>query len=119
MSPALSVNITSLREIPSSGALAPRGSLQHRPQQPLRQRPVTTTELPVHAAASCDRACLQSRAGDSRGVLQVPELRRDEMTLPTPDRVELKASRAGDDPTGSEWLAAVVAARFHRSFLLP
>ena len=102
MSAARAVNITGPAQIASSGALAGRGSLQDRPQQPLHQRPVATAELTVHTAHSYDRACLQSRAGDSQGILQVPELRRDAMALHTPDRVELKASRAGNDPIGSE-----------------
>jgi hypothetical protein len=102
MSAALAVNITGLSQIPSSGALAGCDSLQDRPQQPLHQRPVATAELTVHAAHSYDRACLQPRAGDSQGILQVPELRRDAMTLLTKDRVELKASRARNDLTGSE-----------------
>jgi len=102
MTAARAVNITGPAQIPSCGALAARSSLQDRPQQPLHQRPVTTAELTVHAAHSYDRACLQPRAGDSQGILQVPELRRDALALLTKDRVELKAPRAGNDPTGSE-----------------
>jgi hypothetical protein len=84
-----------------------------RPQQPLRQRPVATAVPTVQAADSGDLTCLQPRADDSQGALQVPKRRPDEVTLPTRDEVELNASRAGDDPTGSESLAAVRSADRH------